>query len=57
MNEGDLELNLMYYWIKELKGTPSEFYNLSKREKAMIYAIMDISIEEHKKAMKKAKSK
>lgn len=55
MDDGDLELNLMFYWVKELKQSPSDFYKLSRRELAFIYAVVSISSEEHKKAMSKIK--
>ncbi|GBF75767.1 hypothetical protein PA598K_04198 [Paenibacillus sp. 598K] len=55
MNEGDAEANYAYYALHELRILPQDLMRMSRREQAVIYAMIDERIQAEKKARKSAK--
>lgn len=51
--EGDGAANYAYYALHEFSILPHELVRMSPREKAAIYAMIDIRVAEEKKAQKK----
>ncbi|NEZ50278.1 hypothetical protein FDB54_11710 [Clostridium botulinum] len=57
MKGGDGEANYAYYALHKLKILPSTLVKMTRKEKAFIYASIDLYVEEEKKNMKKVKGK
>ena len=55
--DGDAELSYAYYALHKFRWTPSFFDSLPRREKAMIYAFIDVYREAEEKEQKKMESK
>ncbi|WP_198957483.1 hypothetical protein [Paenibacillus selenitireducens] len=55
MNEGDAETHYAYFALHKLKIMPHELMALGKHERTAIYAMIDIRVEEEKKAEKTRK--
>jgi hypothetical protein len=50
MEEGDAESYYAYFALHKLRIMPHELMALKKRERVAIYAMIDIRVEEEKKA-------
>ncbi|OME97479.1 hypothetical protein BK124_15890 [Paenibacillus amylolyticus] len=57
MKEGDSEANLAYYALHELNILPHELMAFSMRERAAIYAMISIRVEEEKKERSKNRAR
>lgn len=55
--EGDGESNYAHYALHKLNILPSALTGLSDRERAFIYASIDIKVDSEKKALQKSKNK
>ncbi|TCJ04094.1 hypothetical protein E0Y62_11665 [Cytobacillus praedii] len=55
MKEGDADANYAYYALHKLRILPHELMNMSLREKAVIYAMIDYRIEQDRKEEAKAR--
>lgn len=53
MDEGDAETNYAYFVPVKFKILPQDFFNLSRREKAVIYCFCDRYCKEEKERAKK----
>lgn len=53
--EGDGEANYAHYALHKFKIRPKELVDMDRKEKAFIFASIDIHIEAEKKAQSKAK--
>ncbi|GAA4865022.1 hypothetical protein GCM10023310_50630 [Paenibacillus vulneris] len=51
--EGDGEANYAYYALHELNILPHDLMNMTSRQRAVIYAMIDIRIDQEKKAQAK----
>jgi len=54
--QGDVEFNLAHFALQKLHILPSTLANMSEREKAFIYASIQIRIEQEKKEAAKIKA-
>lgn len=54
--QGDAEFNLAHFALQKLHILPSTLANMSEREKAFIYASIQIRIEQEKKESAKIKA-
>lgn len=52
---GDGEANYAYYALHELHILPHELVKMSRREKAAIFAMIDVRIEKERLEMKRKK--
>ncbi|HIT09842.1 MAG TPA: hypothetical protein IAB55_12310 [Candidatus Merdivicinus faecavium] len=50
--QGDAELNYAYYALHELKIPPGAFAALSRREKAVVTAFIDIRVQERERLLR-----
>lgn len=55
--QGDAEFNLAHFALQKLHILPSELESMSQREKAFIYASIQVRIEAEKKEANKLKAK
>jgi len=55
IQEGDGEANYAYYALHELRILPHELTAMSRRERAAIYAMIDVRVEQERKERKKMK--
>lgn len=55
--QGDAEFNLAHFALQKLRILPSELEGMSYKEKAFIYASIQVRIETEKKEADKAKAK
>lgn len=55
--QGDAEFNLAHFALQKLKILPSQLENMSQKEKAFIYASIQVRVETEKKESSKLKSK
>ena len=46
--QGDPELNYAHFALQRLRILPSDLNNMSQRERAFIYASIDLRVEEEK---------
>ena len=47
--QGDPELNYAHFALQRLRILPSDLNNMSQRERAFIYASIDLRVEEEKR--------
>lgn len=57
MKEGDPEAHYAYYALHKLKILPHKLMALKPPERAAVYAMIDIRVEEEKRAAKARKKK
>lgn len=57
MKEGDPEAYYAYYALHKLKILPHELMGLKPPERAAVYAMIDVRVEEEKRAEKARKKK
>lgn len=57
MKEGDAETYYAYYALHKLRILPHELMALKPPERAAVYAMIDIRVEEEKRAEKTRKKK
>ncbi len=50
--QGDAELNYAYYALHELKMPPGMFAALSRREKAVVEAFIDVRVQERERLLR-----
>ena len=55
--QGDAEFNLAHFALQKLKILPSQLENMSQKEKAFIYASIQVRVDTEKREMEKAKMK
>lgn len=55
--QGEVEFNLAHFALQKLKILPSQLDNMSQKEKAFIYASIQVRIETEKKEANKIKAK
>ena len=55
--QGDAEFNLAHFALQKLKILPSQLENMSQKEKAFIYASIQVRVDKEKREMEKAKVK
>lgn len=55
--QGDAEFNLAHFALQKLKILPSQLENMSQKEKAFIYASIQVRVDTEKREMEKAKVK
>ncbi|MBS5306477.1 hypothetical protein [Clostridium sp.] len=55
--QGDVEFNLAHFALQKLKILPSQLDNMSQKEKAFIYASIQVRVETEKKEANKFKAK
>lgn len=55
--QGDVEFNLAHFALQKLKILPSQLDNMSQKEKAFIYASIQVRVETEKKEANKIKAK
>ncbi len=55
IEEGDASANYAYYALHELRILPHELMNMNEYERAAIYAMIDIRVEQERKARRKSK--
>ncbi|MDB1956515.1 hypothetical protein PMY38_09425 [Clostridium tertium] len=55
--QGDVEFNLAHFALQKLKILPSQLDNMSQKEKAFIYASIQVRVETEKKEVNKIKAK
>lgn len=49
IKQGDPELNYAHFALQRLRIRPSELENMSQRERAFIYASIDLRVAEEKR--------
>nr|DAL80850.1 MAG TPA: hypothetical protein [Caudoviricetes sp.] len=54
--QGDPELNYAHFALQRLRILPSDLNNMSQRERAFIYASIDLRVEEEKREAAKVRS-
>ena len=54
--QGDVEFNLAHFALQKLKILPSQLDNMSQKEKAFIYASIQVRVETEKKEANKIKA-
>ncbi|SYX84606.1 conserved protein of unknown function [Paenibacillus alvei] len=57
MKEGDVETHYSYYALHKLRILPHELMALKPPERAAVYAMIDIRVEEEKRAAKARNTK
>ena len=55
--QSDVEFNLAHFALQKLKILPSQLDNMSQKEKAFIYASIQVRVETEKKEANKIKAK
>lgn len=50
--QGDPELNYAYYALHELNIRPEEFARMSRREKAVLMAFIDLRVQERERLLR-----
>lgn len=55
--QGEVEFNLAHFALQKLKILPSQLDNMSQKEKAFIYASIQVRVETEKKEANKLKAK
>ena len=55
--QGDVEFNLAHFALQKLKILPSQLDNMSQKEKAFIYASIQVRVETEKREADKIKAK
>jgi len=55
--QGDAEFNLAHFALQKLRILPSQLDNMSQKEKAFIYASIQVKVETEKKEANKIKAK
>lgn len=55
--QGDVEFNLAHFALQKLKILPSQLENMSQKEKAFIYASIQVRVDTEKREIEKAKMK
>ena len=55
--QSDVEFNLAHFALQKLKILPSQLDNMSQKEKAFIYASIQVRVETEKKEANKIKDK
>lgn len=55
--QGEVEFNLAHFALQKLKILPSQLDNMSQKEKAFIYASIQVRVETEKKEANKIKAK
>ena len=55
--QGDAEFNLAHFALQKLKILPSQLENMSQKERAFIYASIQVRVETEKKEASKIKAK
>ena len=55
--QGDAEFNLAHFALQKLKILPSRLESMSQKEKAFIYASIQVRVETEKKESNKLKAK
>lgn len=55
--QGDAEFNLAHFALQKLKILPSQLDNMSQKEKAFVYASIQVRVETEKKEENKIKAK
>ena len=55
--QGDAEFNLAHFALQKLKILPSQLDDMSQKEKAFIYASIQVRVETEKKEADRIKAK
>lgn len=55
--QGDAEFNLAHFALQKLHILPSQLESMSQREKAFIYASIQVRVDSEKKEANRAKAK
>ena len=55
--QGDVEFNLAHFALQKLKILPSQLESMSQKEKAFIYASIQVRVETEKREANKIKAK
>jgi len=55
--QGDVEFNLAHFALQKLKILPSQLDNMPQKERAFIYASIQVRVETEKKEANKIKAK